>query len=128
MPDCCRTIEGASLRDGESRRSRKSYQSARKELAIRQGLAWPTISAHFTSAAGEEDGHPAMTLRDKVVVSGVGETRYVRAPGSGRTPIALQMEAALAAIADAGLSPKEIDGIIPFAIPPLVAEDFVTNF
>jgi acetyl-CoA acetyltransferase len=69
-----------------------------------------------------------MTLRDKVVVSGVGETRYVRAPGSGKTPIALQMEAALVAIADAGLSPRDIDGIIPFAIPPLVAEDFITNF
>jgi len=69
-----------------------------------------------------------MTLRDKVVVSGVGETRYVQAPGSGKTPIALQMEAALAAVADAGLSPRDIDGIIPFAIPPLVAEDFVTNF
>ena len=52
-----------------------------------------------------------MTLRDKALVSGIGETRYVRAPGSGRTPIALQMEAALAAIADAGLTPKDIDGI-----------------
>lgn len=69
-----------------------------------------------------------MRLRDKVVISGVGETQYVRAPGSGKTPIRLQMEAALAAIADAGLSPKDIDGLIPFAIGPLVAEDFVTNF
>ena len=69
-----------------------------------------------------------MTLKDKALVSGIGETRYVRAPGSGKTPIALQMEAALAAIADAGLTPKDIDGIIPFAIGPLVAEDFVTNF
>ena len=70
----------------------------------------------------------SMTLKDKALVSGIGETRYVRAPGSGKTPIALQMEAALAAIADAGLRPKDIDGIIPFAIGPLVAEDFVTNF
>lgn len=69
-----------------------------------------------------------MTLKDKTVLSGIGETRYVRAPGSGKSPIALQMEAALAAITDAGLRPTEIDGIIPFAIPPLVAEDFVTNF
>lgn len=67
-------------------------------------------------------------LIDKAIVSGLGETRYVRAPGSGKTPIALQMEAALAAIADAGLRPDEVDGTIPFAIGPLVAEDFVTNF
>jgi acetyl-CoA acetyltransferase len=69
-----------------------------------------------------------MSLRDKAVISGIGETRYVRAPGSDKTPVRLQMEAALAAIADAGLSPRDIDGLIPFAIPPLVAEDFVTNF
>ncbi|MEJ7931399.1 thiolase family protein [Ramlibacter sp. AN1015] len=69
-----------------------------------------------------------MNLRDKAVVSGVGETRYVRAPGSGKTPISLQLEAALAAIADAGLKPTDIDGLIPFAIGPLVAEDFITNF
>ena len=38
------------------------------------------------------------------------------------------MEASLAAIADAGLSPKDIDGIIAYAASGVVAEDFITNF
>ncbi|MBX9825963.1 MAG: hypothetical protein K2Y27_13330 [Xanthobacteraceae bacterium] len=32
------------------------------------------------------------------------------------------------AIADAGLSPKDIDGVIPQATGSAVAEDFITNF
>jgi acetyl-CoA acetyltransferase len=66
------------------------------------------------------------TLKNKCCVTGIGETAYVR--GSGKSPTALQMEASLAAIADAGLSPKDIDGVIPFAMGSAVAEDFVTNF
>jgi acetyl-CoA acetyltransferase len=69
-----------------------------------------------------------MTLKDKAAITGIGETKYVRAPGSGKSPVALQMEAALRALDDAGLSPKDIDGVIPFAVGPLVAEDFITNF
>lgn len=69
-----------------------------------------------------------MSLKDKAAVTGVGETVYCRAPGSGKTPITLQLEAALNAVKDAGLSPKDIDGIIPFSIGPMVAEDFITNF
>src|SRR3546814_10779670 len=38
------------------------------------------------------------------------------------------MEALLRAIADAGLSPKDIDGVIPYATGSAVAEDFITNF
>src|ERR1700741_4160595 len=38
------------------------------------------------------------------------------------------MQASLAAIADAGLKPTDIDGIIAYAPSGVVAEDFVTNF
>ena len=62
-----------------------------------------------------------MSLNDKAAITGVGETAYCRAPGSGKTPIALQLEAGLNAIRDAGLSPRDIDGIIPFSIGPMVA-------
>ena len=67
-----------------------------------------------------------MSLRDKGAITGVGETAYSR--NSGKSVVALQMEAALAAIADAGLTPKDIDGIIAYATSGVVAEDFVTNF
>ncbi len=65
-------------------------------------------------------------LRDKAAVTGVGETTYSR--NSGKSVIALQMAASLAAIADAGLTPKDIDGIVAYGPSGVVAEDFVTNF
>ena len=66
-----------------------------------------------------------MSLRDKAAVTGIGETEYLR--GSGKTPLAMQMEASLMACRDAGISPKDIDGIIPYG-GAVVAEDFITNF
>jgi acetyl-CoA acetyltransferase len=66
-----------------------------------------------------------MSLKEKVAITGVGETEYMR--GTERTALSLQLEAALAAIRDAGLSPRDIDGIIPYGAGA-VAEDFVTNF
>ena len=66
-----------------------------------------------------------MSLHEKGAVTGVGETTYMR--GTDRTPLSLQLEASLNAIADAGLSPRDIDGVIPYG-NSAVAEDFVTNF
>ena len=67
-----------------------------------------------------------MSLREKAAITGVGETAYVR--GSGKSAFQLQIEASLTAIADAGLTPKDIDGIIPIGITGAPAEEFVTNF
>ncbi len=66
------------------------------------------------------------TLRDKAAITGIGETAYVQ--GTDRSPLDLQFEAALAAIADAGLDPKDIDGVIPYSYDNIIAEDFITNF
>jgi len=59
-------------------------------------------------------------------IVGIGETKYCRKPGSGMTQLGLQLQAATRAIADAGLSAKDIDGIMPF--PNLGhAEEFAAN-
>jgi acetyl-CoA acetyltransferase len=59
-------------------------------------------------------------------ITGIGETIYTRA--SPKTAFELQIEASLMAIRDAGLDPKDIDGIIPIGITGAPAEAFVTNF
>ena len=65
-------------------------------------------------------------MRDAACIVGIGETPYVRKPGSGLGTLALQLRAAVAAIADAGLEPAQIDGILPF--PNLGhAESFAAN-
>jgi acetyl-CoA acetyltransferase len=65
------------------------------------------------------------SLMDKCAVTGVGETVYSK--NSGKSVAALQMEASLKAIADAGLKPTDIDGVIPYGNLDVVAEDFITN-
>jgi len=51
--------------------------------------------------------HPA---RDRCAIIGIGATDFSR--DSGRTPLTLATQASLAAIADAGLNPQDIDGIV----------------
>jgi acetyl-CoA acetyltransferase len=66
-----------------------------------------------------------MSLRDKAAVIGIGETAYQR--GAPQPSTALQLQAALAAIADSGLTPRDIDGIIPIGITGAPAEELATN-
>ena len=67
-----------------------------------------------------------MALKERGAITGIGETAYSR--NSGKSVVALQMQASLEAIADAGLSPTDIDGVIVYGPSGVVAEDFVTNF
>lgn len=67
-----------------------------------------------------------MSLRGKGAIADIGETTYSNR--SEQTSFELQIEASLKAIADAGLSPRAIDGIIPLGITSAPAEDFVSNF
>lgn len=68
-----------------------------------------------------------MSLSRKAAVTGVGDTDYTRDAGD-RSALILQLEASLKAIADAGLQPREIDGIImPLPSGSSIAEDFITN-
>jgi acetyl-CoA acetyltransferase len=66
------------------------------------------------------------TLRNRASVTGVGETPYTR--GTDKSALRLTLEASLAAIADAGLTPRDIDGIVAYASGAVVAEDLLTSF
>src|SRR5271156_3315736 len=64
------------------------------------------------------------SLKDKACIVGVGESAFPR--GSGKTELGLLLDASTRAIADAGLNPHDIDGIIG---PPLgaAAEHLAAN-
>jgi len=67
-----------------------------------------------------------VSLHEAASVAGVGETAYTRR--SPRSSLELQLEASLAAVADAGLTPKDVDGVIPVGITGGPAEEYITNF
>lgn len=54
------------------------------------------------------------SLYKKAAIVGIGETDFSR--DSGRSEIVLALEAIMAAIKDAGLSPKDIDGLLKFQV------------
>ena len=82
----------------------------------------------MSAGRSESSTTPAanVSLKDQACIVGIGETEYSRAPGSGLSLLALQLQAAVRAIEDAGLSPREVDGLMPF--PNLgSAEAFAAN-
>lgn len=54
------------------------------------------------------------SLRGQACIVGIGHTDYQRAKAPVGTNLTLELRASLAAIDDAGLEPREIDGILPF--------------
>ena len=56
----------------------------------------------------------AETLHDKAIIAGIGQTEFSKE--SGRSELQLAAEASAAAIADAGLVPAEIDGMVTFTL------------
>ena len=61
--------------------------------------------------------------RDRCAISGIGWTDFSR--DSGRTELTLATQASLAAIADAGLTPQDIDGIVRCDMDLVRANDLV---
>jgi acetyl-CoA acetyltransferase len=59
-------------------------------------------------------------LSDRACIVGVGQTDYSKA--SGRSVQTLALQAARAAIADAGLKPADIDAILPYVLGPTADE------
>ena len=54
------------------------------------------------------------SIKDKSAIIGIGETEYSK--DSGRSELALAVDASARAIEDAGLKPQDIDGILRFAV------------
>jgi len=67
-----------------------------------------------------------VSLHRVASVVGIGETVYTRR--STRSSLELQLEASLAALADAGLTPRDVDGVIPIGITGATAEEYIANF
>ncbi len=63
--------------------------------------------------------------RDRCAISGIGWTDFSRS--SGRSDLTLATQASLAAIADAGLTPQDIDGIIRCDMDLVRANDLVDS-
>jgi len=64
------------------------------------------------SVTSDLDATSPRYLRDKYAIVGVGETAYMR--GSGKTTRALATWAVRNAIADAGLKPADVDGMLSY--------------
>lgn len=56
------------------------------------------------------DDETAFAGRDKCAVAGIGQTAFSR--NSGRSVLSLATEASLKALAEAGLSVEDVDGIV----------------
>jgi len=66
-----------------------------------------------------------MSLSGGCVIAGIGQTPFTR--GTEKSTVGLHLDAALEAIADAGLKPSDIDGVMPNELAGTIAEDFIVN-
>src|SRR5215831_20165824 len=57
---------------------------------------------------------PDRALRDRTAIVGLGATEFSK--DSGRTELRLACEAVAAALADAGLAPAAVDGMVTFSM------------
>lgn len=65
------------------------------------------------------------SLKDKSCIVGIGETEYSK--NSGRSEMRLALEVIKAACEDAGISPKEIDGIVRFSVDSNQVDEIARN-
>ena len=66
------------------------------------------------------------SFSDRAAIVGIGQSEFSRPKSGGKSSLVLQLDATQAALADAGLRAKDIDGILPF--PNLcTAEELAAN-
>jgi acetyl-CoA acetyltransferase len=58
-------------------------------------------------------------------IAGIGNTAYTR--GTDKSTLELHLEASLAALADAGLTPDDVDAVLPSASAGRGADEFILN-
>ncbi len=63
------------------------------------------------------------SFSDRAAITGVGETDFVK--GTERAAVDMMLEASRRAIADAGLRPSDIDGMVP---PPIYMSTAISVF
>ena len=66
-----------------------------------------------------------LSLAGRCAIAGVGNTAYSR--GTDQTTLELHLSAALRALDDAGLTPVDVDGLMPNEMAGTLAEDFILN-
>ncbi len=66
------------------------------------------------------------SFKNQACIVGIGQTKYSRGPGTGKTDLSLQLEASIAALDDAGLQRSDIDGVLPFVCLG-IAEEFAVH-
>ncbi len=66
-----------------------------------------------------------MSISGNCVIAGIGQTPFTR--GTEKSTVGLHLDAAIEAIADAGLKPSDIDGVMPNELAGTIAEDFIVN-
>jgi len=71
----------------------------------------------------DHDASTPRHLRDKYAIVGVGETAYSR--DSGHTTRSMATFAIAAALEDAGLTPRDVDGVISYQLNDCVTSQFV---
>lgn len=68
----------------------------------------------------------AQALRGVAAVVGVGESAYTRGGTDGVTDVSVALDASTAALADAGLTPGDVDGLVP-PYMGATAEELIAN-
>jgi acetyl-CoA acetyltransferase len=62
---------------------------------------------------------------DPCAIAGAAQTAFTR--GTSKSTLELHLEASLAALDDAGLSPADVDAVLPSALAGQAAEDFIVS-